>query len=174
LRESVEPGGIFGLQGDELADGIAPALSPAAAVGGAPVVDHRPGWGAGSAMPGLALGIGHRPVAEGCTWHGSTPKRYVTEQDSLSTALFGRTGSGDGASSPQAVAGEVDAVSVVDETVEDGVGVSRIADHGMPFVDRDLAGENGRAAAVALLEDLVEIVAGAGVERFEAPIVEDQ
>src|SRR6516164_11867442 len=51
LRESVEPGGIFGLQGDELADGIAPALSPAAAVGGAPVVDHRPGWGAGSAMP---------------------------------------------------------------------------------------------------------------------------
>jgi hypothetical protein len=35
----------------------------------------------------------------------------------------------------------------------------------MPFVDRDLAGEDGRAAAVAFLEDLVEIVAGAGVER---------
>jgi hypothetical protein len=29
-------------------------------------------------------------------------------------------------------------VSIVDEPVEDGVGVSRIADHGMPFVDREL------------------------------------
>jgi hypothetical protein len=50
-------------------------------------------------------------------------------------------------------AGEIDAVEVVDETIEDGVGVSRIADHGVPFVDRDLAGENGRAAAVTFLED---------------------
>jgi hypothetical protein len=65
-------------------------------------------------------------------------------------------------------------VSVVDETVEDGVGVGRVADHGVPFVDRDLAGEDGRAAAIAFLEDLVEIVAGAGVERFETPIIEDQ
>jgi hypothetical protein len=44
----------------------------------------------------------------------------------------------------------------------------------MPFVDRDLAGEDGRAAAVAVLEDLVEIVTGAGVEWFKAPIIEDQ
>jgi hypothetical protein len=44
----------------------------------------------------------------------------------------------------------------------------------MPFVDRNLAGEDGRTAAVALLEDLVEIVAGASVERLQAPIVEDQ
>ena len=65
-------------------------------------------------------------------------------------------------------------MGVVDEAVEDGVGVGRIADHLVPFVDRDLAGEDGRAAAVAFLEDLVEIVAGAGVERLEAPIVEDE
>jgi hypothetical protein len=44
----------------------------------------------------------------------------------------------------------------------------------MPFVDWDLAGEDGRAAAVAVLEDLLEIVAGAGVERFQGPIIEDQ
>jgi hypothetical protein len=44
----------------------------------------------------------------------------------------------------------------------------------VPFVDRDLAGEDGRAAAVAILEDLVEIVTGAGVEGFKAPIIEDQ
>jgi hypothetical protein len=57
---------------------------------------------------------------------------------------------------------------------EDGVGISRVADHLMPFVDRDLAGENGRAAAVAFFEDLVEVAAGTGIERFEAPIIEDQ
>ena len=65
-------------------------------------------------------------------------------------------------------------MGVVDEAVEDGVGVGRIADHRVPFVDRELAGEDGRAAAVAFLEDLEEIVAGGGVERLEAPIVEDE
>ena len=44
----------------------------------------------------------------------------------------------------------------------------------MPFVDGDLAGEDGRAAPIAFLEDLVEVATGAGVERFEAPIVEDE
>jgi len=63
---------------------------------------------------------------------------------------------------PQAVAGEIDAVGVVDEPVEDGVGVGRIADQFMPAVDRDLAGDDRRAPAVALLDDLEEIVAGAG------------
>ena len=44
----------------------------------------------------------------------------------------------------------------------------------MPFVDRDLAGEDGRAAPIAFLEDFVEVTTGAGVERFEAPIVENE
>jgi hypothetical protein len=44
----------------------------------------------------------------------------------------------------------------------------------VPFVDRDLAGENGRATPIAFLEDFVEVTTGPGVERFEAPIVEDQ
>src|SRR5271169_1947771 len=65
-------------------------------------------------------------------------------------------------------------MGVVDEAVEDGVGVGRIADHLMPFVDRNLAGEEGRAAAVAFFEDLVEVAAGAGIERVETPIVEDE
>jgi hypothetical protein len=71
-------------------------------------------------------------------------------------------GGRDRAPSTQAVAGEIDAVGVVDETVENGVGIGRVAEHGVPFVDRKLAGEDGRAAAVAFLEDLVEIVAGGG------------
>jgi len=65
-------------------------------------------------------------------------------------------------------------MGVVDEAVEDGVGIGRVADHLVPFVDRDLAGQDGRAAAVAFFEDLVEIAAGAGIERIETPIVEDK
>jgi hypothetical protein len=65
-------------------------------------------------------------------------------------------------------------MGVVDEPIEDGIGIGRVADDLVPFVDRDLAGQDGRAAAVAFFEDLVEIAAGAGVERIETPIIEDQ
>ena len=78
-----------------------------------------------------------------------------------------------GASASEALAGEIDAMGVVNEAVEDGVGICRIAE-GVPFVDGDLAGEDGRAAPIAFLEDFVEVATGAGVERFEAPIVEDE
>jgi hypothetical protein len=65
-------------------------------------------------------------------------------------------------------------VGVVNEAVEDSVGVCGVADKGVPFVNGDLTGENGRTAPIALLEDLVKVTTGAGVERFEAPIVEDE
>ena len=65
-------------------------------------------------------------------------------------------------------------MGVVNKAVEDGVGISRVADEGVPFVDGDLTGENGRAAPITLLEDLVEVTTGAGIEGFEAPIVEDE
>jgi len=48
-------------------------------------------------------------------------------------------------------------MGVVDEAIEDGVGVGRVADDLVPFVDRDLAGEDGRSAVVAFFEDFVEI-----------------
>jgi hypothetical protein len=38
-------------------------------------------------------------------------------------------------------------MGIVDEAIEDGVGVGRVADDLMPFVDGDLTGEDGRAAA---------------------------
>jgi len=47
-------------------------------------------------------------------------------------------------------------VSVVNEPVEDRIGVSRIANEGVPLVDRDLTGKDGRATPIAFLEDLVE------------------
>ena len=64
-------------------------------------------------------------------------------------------------------------MGVVDEVVENGVGIGRIADDLMPFIDRDLAGEDGRAAAVTFFEDLVEID-GRRIERIKTPIIEDK
>ena len=64
-------------------------------------------------------------------------------------------------------------MGVVNEAIEDGVGIGR-ADEGMPFIDGDLAAKDRRAAAITFLEDFVEITPGAGVERFEAPIVENE
>jgi hypothetical protein len=52
-------------------------------------------------------------------------------------------------------------VSVMNETVEDCVDISRVADEGIPFVDGDLAGEDRRTAAVTFLEDFVEVATGA-------------
>jgi len=44
----------------------------------------------------------------------------------------------------------------------------------VPLIDGELAGDDGGAAAVAVLEDLQEVMAGGGVERLEAPVVEDE
>ncbi len=41
------------------------------------------------------------------------------------------------------MAGEVDPVRVVDDAIEDGVGVGGIADQLVPFVEGDLAGDDG-------------------------------
>src|SRR6516165_8931970 len=65
-------------------------------------------------------------------------------------------------------------MGVMNETVEDGVGISRVADEGMPLVDGDLAGEDRRAAPVTFLEDFIEVTTGTGVEWFETPVVEDE
>jgi hypothetical protein len=51
-------------------------------------------------------------------------------------------------------------VSVVNEAVEDDIGIGGVADEGMPFVNGDLAGEDRRAATVTFLEDFVEIMTG--------------
>ena len=41
------------------------------------------------------------------------------------------------------------------------MGISRVADKGEPFIDGDLAGENGRASAMTFLEDFAEVTTGA-------------
>jgi hypothetical protein len=70
----------------------------------------------------------------------------------------------------QAVAAELQAMRVVDDAVEDGVGEGRFADQVVPAVDRDLAGDQRGTAAVAVFDDLQQVVALLGAERLEAPI----
>jgi hypothetical protein len=58
------------------------------------------------------------------------------------------------------VAGEIDPLRVVNDAIENGVSVGGIADQLMPFVDRDLAGDDRRSPTVAFFEDFEEVVTG--------------
>ena len=70
-----------------------------------------------------------------------------------------------------AVAFKGDAVGIVDDTVEDGVGDGRLTDHVVPLGDGQLGSDHGRFAPVALFEDFQEIEALLIIERVGAPIV---
>ena len=74
----------------------------------------------------------------------------------------------------QALAGQLDAMRIVDEAVQDGVGVSGVANDLMPCGQGELGGDDRRPAAVSLLENFEQIVTGAGVEGFEAEVVENE
>lgn len=63
---------------------------------------------------------------------------------------------------------------VVNEAIQNGVGVSWISNDVVPGCHGKLGGDDRRSAPVAFFEDFQEIVAGAGVERLEAEVVEDQ
>ena len=74
----------------------------------------------------------------------------------------------------QALAGQFDAIGVVDDAIEDGVGESGDPDQIVPAVDGNLAGDDERAPVVAVLDDFEEIARLVGRERFGSPIVEDE
>ena len=65
-------------------------------------------------------------------------------------------------------------MGVVDEPIQDGVGVGRIADDFMPALDRELRGHHRGSAPITFLEDFEEVMPGGGVEGLQSPIVEDQ
>src|SRR4051794_38179346 len=69
---------------------------------------------------------------------------------------------------------EIDAMGTMDDAVENGVGQGGIANHLVPAIDRDLAGDQQRSPVVAIVDDLEQIAALLGVERFRPPIVNDQ
>ena len=74
----------------------------------------------------------------------------------------------------QTFAGEIDPVGVVDHAVENRVGERRDADHIVPAVDGNLAGDDERALVVAVLDDFEKIARLIGRQRFRPPIVEDE
>jgi len=65
-------------------------------------------------------------------------------------------------------------VGVVDEAVEDGVGDGGVGDRLVPVIDRQLAGHDGRAAIVPIVDDLQQIATLLLRQRGEPPVVEDQ
>ena len=62
----------------------------------------------------------------------------------------------------------------MDEAIEDGVGDRRIAEIRVPLIARELARDDRRARAVAILHYLKEILALDVGHGGEAPVVEDQ
>jgi hypothetical protein len=79
-----------------------------------------------------------------------------------------------GSGAAQALAGQLYAMRIVDEAVQDGVGVSGVANDLMPGGQGELGGDDRRPTAVSLLENFEQIVTGAGVEGFEAEVVENE
>ena len=73
-----------------------------------------------------------------------------------------------------AFAGQFDSMRIVNEAIHDGVGVSGIVDDLMPTVHGKLGRDDGGASPISLLEDFEEVMPGAGVERLQPPIVEDE
>ncbi len=62
----------------------------------------------------------------------------------------------------------------MNEAIEDGVGVGGIADDLMPGRHGKLRGDDRRSAPITLFEDFEQVVTGAGVERFEPEVIENE
>ncbi len=66
-----------------------------------------------------------------------------------------------------------EARGVVQHPVADRVGLVRIPDQGMPVRDREeLAGDEGRGALGAVLDDLTQVAAFGVAQRREQPVVD--
>ena len=62
----------------------------------------------------------------------------------------------------------------MEEAVADGVGQGRLAEVVVPLGRRELAGDDGRAGAVAVLEDLEQVAPLLILDGGEAPVVDDE
>ena len=69
---------------------------------------------------------------------------------------------------------QLDADRAMDEAVEDGVGDGGIAQLTVPIGHRQLAGDDHRAPAEAVVEDFEEVARPRRIDGRQAPVVEDQ
>jgi len=74
----------------------------------------------------------------------------------------------------QGLAVEGEAVRGVHEAVQDGICDGGIDDHLVPMIDGELTRHDGRAAAVAIVDDFEQISALLRRQRRQPPVVEDQ
>ncbi len=72
------------------------------------------------------------------------------------------------------VAGQLDAVRVVDEAIQDSIGERRIFHGLMPTFHRELAGSNGGADLVSVIQDFQQIILLRVGELFQPPIISNQ
>ena len=72
------------------------------------------------------------------------------------------------------IAAHLNAMSVVNQPVEDAVGQRRIADLFVPARDRQLRSEDRRAHLVAVLADLPEVAALGFRQRSHGPVIDHQ
>ena len=75
---------------------------------------------------------------------------------------------------PPGLALEVDAVGVVNDAVEYGVGDHGFADYLVPLINRDLACDEDKFAPVALFHVLHQVASSFDGEVLETPVVEGQ
>src|ERR1700730_3495193 len=73
-----------------------------------------------------------------------------------------------------AFSGELKAMSVVNEAIQDSVAEGGVADDVVPVFDGDLAGNDGRGATVAIIKDLQKVAPFGRIENRKAPVIEDQ
>ena len=73
-----------------------------------------------------------------------------------------------------AFSGELQAMGVVNEAIQDGVGDGGVTDNFVPMFDGDLAGDDGRGATVAIIQDLQKVAPFGRIENRKAPVIEDQ
>jgi hypothetical protein len=100
----------------------------------------------------------------GARWSGFFPDHLVVR---LSGSAFR------GAALARGVDSELDAMGIVDDPVEDGIGKGRLVNRVMPAIDRDLAGDQGAAAAIAVFANLEDEMA-CRVLAARAPIIQGQ
>ena len=73
-----------------------------------------------------------------------------------------------------AVSPDYEAVCIVDEPIENGVGNGGVGDHLVPVIDRHLAGDDGGATLMPVINDLEKFATLVAGERRYSPVVEDE
>jgi len=68
----------------------------------------------------------------------------------------------------------LDAIGIVHETVQNGIGESGIRESGMPIFHRDLSSDQGGTSSVSVIEHLQEITGLVDGKRVAQPVIEDE